>query len=282
MSKTILITGSTDGIGLETAKMLVTQGHRVLLHGRDPAKLENVEKALAALPGGGGVEYHVADLSRMADVEALATAVAERHKQLDVLINNAGVFRTPETITPDGMDVRFAVNTIAPYLLTKRLLPLIGTSGRVINLSSAAQAPVDQEALVGRVRLSDDFAAYAQSKLALTAWSCSLARSFKDHGPAIVAVNPGSMLGTKMVKEGFGTAGGDIRIGANILVRAALADEFATPSGEYFDNDSGRFAPPHPDALDPLKSQEILRVIEVVLVETIQSGQNPLWFRHSS
>ena len=75
--KTILITGSTDGIGLETAKMLVSLGHNVLLHGRSPAKLENVERALSAIADGGQVESYVADLSRMADVEALAKAVAD-------------------------------------------------------------------------------------------------------------------------------------------------------------------------------------------------------------
>jgi hypothetical protein len=73
------------------------------------------------------------------------------------------------------------------------------------------------------------------------------------------------MLGTKMVKEAFGVAGGDIRIGADVLCRAALADEFAGASGQCFDNDSGRFASPHPDAVDPRKSQEVVREIEAVL-----------------
>ena len=88
-----------------------------------------------------------------------------------------------------------------------------------------------------------------------------------DDGPAIVAVNPGSMLGTKMVKQGFGVAGGDIRKGADILVRAALAEEFATASGQYFDNDSSRFGSPHPDALDQKMAAGIVRVVEAVLAE---------------
>ena len=266
MQKTILVTGSTDGIGLETARMLVSLAHTVLLHGRNPAKLEKVERTLSALPDGGRVESYVSDLSRMADVEALAKAVAEKHAELDVLINNAGIFKVSNPKTPDGLDVRFAVNTIAPYLLTQRLLPLLGVSGRVINLSSAAQSTVDPEALVGRSRLSD-MTAYSQSKLALTMWSRSMALSLKDDGPVIIAVNPGSMLGSKMVKEAFGTAGKDIRIGAEILTRAALADEFAAASGRYFDNDSGQFASPHPDALNPQKCEKIVRVIEAVLAE---------------
>lgn len=268
MPKTILITGSTDGIGLATARKLITLGHHVLLHGRNPAKLENARQALSALPGGGRVEGFVADLSRLADVVSLAHAITAKHTPLDVLINNAGVFKTAETTTPDGFDVRFVVNTLAPYLLTQQLMPLLSASGRVINLSSAAQSPVDLDALAGRIRLADDYTAYAQSKLALTMWSRSLALSLNGSGPAIIAVNPGSMLGTKMVTEGFGVAGADIGIGADILVRAALSDEFGEATGRYFDNDMGRFASPHSDALDAQKSQEVVGVIEAILATT--------------
>lgn len=272
MAKKILITGSTDGIGLETAKLLVSQGHTVLLHGRNSAKLDAVEKSLSALSGEGCVERYVADLSRMADVELLAQAVAKNHSKLDVLINNAGVYKTTDTVTSDGLDVRFAVNAIAPYLLTQRLIPLIPKSGRVVNLSSAAQSPVNLDALIGKIHLSEDFTAYAQSKLALTMWSRSLALSLPDHGPVIIAVNPGSLLGSKMVKEAFGVAGSDIRIGAEILTRAALADEFADASGQYFDNDQGQFAAPHPDGLNPQKCQEIVRAIEGILAEIKSSN----------
>ncbi len=267
--KKILITGSTDGIGLETAKMLVSDGHTVLLHGRNPAKLEDVERALSALPGDGRVEGHVADLSRMADVSAFATAVAERPAGLDVLINNAGILQASEKTTPDGFDVRFAVNTLAPYLLARRLSPLLGASGRIVNLSSAAQSPVDPRALAGQTGLAD-MEAYAQSKLALTMWSRHMALAQKADGPVIVAVNPGSMLGSKMVKEAFGVAGGDIRVGADILTRAALSEEFAAASGQYFDNDSGQFAAPHPDALDAGKSERIVGIIETILSEAGQ------------
>lgn len=265
MTKTILITGSTDGIGLETAKMLVSEGHRVLLHGRNPTKLEAAAKSLSTLPG--SVESYVSDLSRMTDVVSLAKAVAENHSTLDVLINNAGVYKTPNTITQDGLDVRFAVNTLAPYLLTQELRPLMSTSGRLINVSSAAQSPVNLEALAGRVQFTEDFTAYAQSKLALTMWSRSLALSPQGDGLTIIAVNPGSMLGSKMVKEGFGVAGGDLRIGADILTRAALTDEFSATSGQYFDNDKGQFASPHADALDPQKCQKVVNAIETLLAD---------------
>lgn len=241
-------------------------GHHILLHGRNPAKLEEVEKSLSALPGDGCVDSYLADLSRFADVEALAKNVSEKHVNLDVLINNAGIFKTPEPVTRDGLDTRFVVNTIAPYLLTQQLLPFLGTSGRVVNLSSAAQSPVNLKALAGQVRLSDG-AAYAQSKLAITMWSRNIAMSLKDKGPAIIAVNPGSKLGTKMVKEAFGVAGRDICTGAEILCRAALDDEFASASGQYFDNDSGQFASLHPDALHPRKSQEMMHAIQKILAD---------------
>ncbi|MEM7128454.1 MAG: SDR family NAD(P)-dependent oxidoreductase [Chloroflexota bacterium] len=272
MPKTILITGATDGIGLETAKTLVSLGHTVLLHGRNPAKLERVEKALSSLPNGGEVESYVADLSDLSAVAALAKAVAERHTGLDVLINNAGVFKISNPTTRDGLDARFVVNTIAPFLLMQRLLALFPSSGRIVNLSSAAQAPVDLQALAGQVKLSDDFAAYAQSKLALTMWSRGMALSLQDNGPLVVAVNPGSMLGTKMVKDAFGASGKDISIGSDILTRAALSDEFATASGQYFDNDTGQFASPHPDAVSSQKIEEIVRAIEAILVKVTQTG----------
>lgn len=268
MQKTILVTGATDGIGLETAKMLVAKGHNVLLHGRNQTKLENVHSTLSALTGGGKVESFIADLSRMADVEKLIKAITSRHKKLDVLINNAGVFVVSQSDTDDGLDVRFAVNTIAPYLLTKKLLPIMEASARVINLSSAAQAPVNLKALKGSLGQLSAGDAYAQSKLALTMWSLHMANSLTTDGPAIIAVNPKSFLGSKMVKQAYGANGHDLRLGADILCRAALSDEFGAASGKYFDNDIGAFASPHPDALNSRKCQELVTVIEEVLAKT--------------
>lgn len=268
MKKTILITGATDGIGLETARMLISQGHNILLHGRSPKKLEQVENSLSSLPNSGRVESYIADLSLISNVEALSKVVSEQHTSIDALINNAGVYRMATPFTEEGLDARFVVNAIAPYHLTQRLLPLLGKSGRVVNLSSAAQAPVNPKALAGQSNLADG-EAYAQSKLAITMWSRHMALLLKDAGPAIIAVNPKSLLGSKMVKEAYGVNGADLRIGADILCRAILTDEFATASGRYFDNDAGRFTSPHPDALNPQKCEEIVRVIERVLAERI-------------
>ncbi len=254
MTKTILITGSTDGIGLLTAKKLAADGHHVLLHGRSHKKLE-----AAASEMDGTIETFSADLSDMAAVEALAADIRARHDRLDVLINNAGVFKTPHPVLDTGLDIRFVVNTFAPYLLTDRLLPIISKAGRVINLSSAAQAPVNLGAMLGKVRLAD-MDAYAQSKLAITIWTREWAKTLPE-GPAMIAVNPGSLLASKMVKEGFGVAGNDMNIGADILIEAALGPRFASASGAYFDNDSGTFANPHPAALDASHAADVMKTI---------------------
>lgn len=264
MPKTILITGSTDGIGLATAKSLRSLGHHVLLHGRNADKLAQASKALKALPGDAQVEAFVADISTLAGAEHLAQQLIDTQDKLDILINNAGVLRAPTPITADGFDVRFAVNTLAPYLLTQRLLPLMHKQSRVVNLSSAAQSPVSIPALRGQKTLND-MDAYAQSKLAITIWSRELAETLSDQGPLIIAVNPGSLLGSKMVKEGFGVAGGDLQIGADILCKAALDEQFATASGLYYDNDSRQFADPHSDALIPEKAAAVMATIEEII-----------------
>ena len=247
-------------------------GHTVLLHGRNQSKLDAVEKILSEQQAKGNWEKYIADLSiKYKMYRVFADAVATQHSEIDVLINNAGVFRTTSSRTPDGLDVRFVVNTLSPYALTKRLLPLLGKSGRVINLSSAAQAPVDLRAMVGKVSLNDG-AAYAQSKLAITTWSRVMGLELKERGPMIVSVNPGSMLGTKMVREAFGVIGGDVLTGANILVKASLSDDFAGAHGRYFDNDAGGFAQPHREALDATKGKELIDAMDKILAGLIKAS----------
>ena len=258
MTKTILITGSTDGIGLLTAKKLAAAGHKVLLHGRNTVKLD-----AAAQDIGGTVETFAADLSDLAQTAKLADEIRAKHSSLDVLINNAGVLKSPQTKTAAGLDIRFVVNTLAPYVLTQKLLPIIPKTGRVVNLSSAAQAAVNVAAMKDG-RALDDMSAYAQSKLAITIWTRELADTLPD-GPLISAVNPGSLLASKMVKEGFGVAGSDLSIGADILIEAALGDSFAGRSGQYFDNDAGTFAPPNPAANDAAHRADVMQAIEALI-----------------
>ncbi|MBD1575282.1 MULTISPECIES: SDR family NAD(P)-dependent oxidoreductase [Vibrio] len=271
MKKVILVTGSTDGIGFETAKKFVEEGHHVLVHGRNPQKLEKVKETLTTLSSKAIVEGYAADLSSLADVEAFAAAVKKDHERLDVLINNAGVYIVPTVTTKDNLDVRFVVNTIAPYLLTKSLLSLFDTTGRIVNLSSRAQAPVNLNALVSSDAQMDDGSAYAQTKLAITMWSVYLAEQLKGKGPSVVAVNPASFLGSKLVKEAYGMQGNDLGIGADILHRAALSEEFADATGKYFDNDDGRFTTPHSDAMNKAKNEKVVAVIDSVLAEKLTS-----------
>ncbi|MEL6565285.1 MAG: SDR family NAD(P)-dependent oxidoreductase [Pseudomonadota bacterium] len=261
MTKTILITGSTDGIGLLTARKLAAAGHKILLHGRSTTKLE-----AAAADVGGDVETYAADLSDLTAVRQLAQDVRDKQGQLDVLINNAGVLKTPKAVLENGQDIRFVVNTLAPYLLTELLLPIMPAAGRVVNLSSAAQAPVNVDAMRGTVPLAD-MDAYAQSKLAITIWTREWAKTRPD-GPVMVAVNPGSLLASKMVKDGFGVAGNDLNIGADILIDAALGPRFADATGAYFDNDGGGFSNPHAAALDAQHARDVMATIKHILSQT--------------
>lgn len=265
MNKTILITGSTDGLGLATGHKLAALGHNVILHGRNAEKLQQAQAELEGLGHLGKVFGYVADLSNMTNVEALANTVIDNHPRLDVLINNAGVFKVPSTRTSDGLDVRIAVNTLAPYLLGRLLLPVMSNQGRVVNLSSAAQSPIDLSFISGDLEVSDDFSAYAQSKLALTMWSQQLGNTRSGDAPSNIAVNPGSLLATKMVKDGFNTSGNDLGIGVDILTRAALSDEFDAASGRYFDNDKGQFSAPHIDAANPAKVSAVVDTVERVI-----------------
>jgi len=258
MNKTILLTGGTDGIGLKTAEKLLAKGHTLLLHGRSENKLQNVKQALVQ------TTLFVADLSDLSEVVKFAENVKRKFSHIDTLINNAGVFKVPDTKNADGLDVRFVVNTLAPYLLTNRLLPVMGHSSRVINLSSAAQARVDLSALNGALTLADG-EAYAKSKLAITMWSFHLAQCLGDKGPVVIAVNPASFLGSKMVKAAYGSQGKDVNIGADVLVSASLDDKFSKATGRYFDNDIGVFADPHPDALNNHMNDALINEMKSIL-----------------
>lgn len=261
LSKVILVTGASDGIGLAVAKKLALQGHKVLMHGRNLDKLMNAKKELlAGVNPDAMVETYLADLSDLQQVRVLAKEIIARHHKIDVLINNAGIFKTSNPITDAGLDVRFVVNTLAPYLLMQLLMPLLNNESRVINLSSAAQSTVNLNALKGDEIIHEDFDAYAQSKLAITMWSKVLGE--QADMPIIISVNPGSLLATKMVKDGFGMAGKDINIGVNILIELSLEEEHSKASGWYFDNDLGEFSSPHVDALDSEKCHAVIEEIQ--------------------
>ncbi|MCZ8528182.1 SDR family NAD(P)-dependent oxidoreductase [Alteromonas sp. PRIM-21] len=262
--KTILITGATDGIGLETAKMLAKEGHNLFLHGRSQGKLDNVKGALEAQFPKSSITVLQADLSLFDDVKKLAVELKANTDRLDILINNAGVFSIENPITAAGLDARFMVNTIAPYMLTLSLVDVMDEHSRVINVSSAAQAPVNFAALRGETQLSDG-AAYAQSKLGITMWTAYLGEKYQLNGPKMVSVNPKSLLGSKMVKDAYGIAGGDLKEGAKIFIEAALSERFANVAGDYFDNDHNTFASPHPFASYATNRQALISELEAII-----------------
>lgn len=257
MKKTILITGSTDGVGKLTATNLAKEGHEIYLHGRNPEKLSAVISEIKVLSGNENIKGYIADFSDLDAVRQLASQINNELPKVDVLINNAGIYKSPSSVNKDGLDMRFVVNYFAPYILTNELLPVLkkGTDARVINLSSAAQASVSMEALSGEEKLSVG-ETYAQSKLALAMWSFYLAQAVDD--VAVIAVNPGSLLNTKMVKEAFGNSWSSVDKGADILCALATSHEFRGITGKYFDNDRGTFGMLHPDAYDEAEINKLI------------------------
>lgn len=262
--KTICITGSTDGIGKLAALQLAKAGHQLILHGRNATKLENSISEIKSASGNKQITGVVADLANLDSVREMIQELLQKVTALDVLINNAGVFKSGATYNDQGIDLRFAVNYFAPYVLTSGLIPLLkkGNQPRLINLSSAAQAPVSLDALAGNEGLKEQ-QAYAQSKLALTMWSFDLARKESDIN--VIAVNPGSLLNTKMVQQAYGQHWSSADKGAEILYRLTTDPQFADSSGKYFDNDQGSFNQAHPDAYDAEKIEKLIATTQHIL-----------------
>lgn len=258
MKKTVLITGSTDGIGKLAANNLARDGHTVCLHGRQPEKLAAAVSEIKSITGNESIKGFLADFSDLEAVKRMAAQINKELPEIDILINNAGIFKSPEASIKGRLDIRFAVNYYAPYILTRNLMPLLnnGTDPRIINLSSAAQAPVSLEALLGKKRISPE-EGYAQSKLALTMWSFYLAENRPQI--SVIAVNPGSLLNTKMVAEAYGRHWSPADKGADILYNLAISEDYKGVTGKYFDNDRGSFAQAHPDAYSKQKIDQLIQ-----------------------
>ncbi|WP_344930155.1 SDR family NAD(P)-dependent oxidoreductase [Aquimarina addita] len=262
--KTILITGSTDGIGKLTAIKLVKSGYQILLHGRNIEKLNNTVSEIKKLSKNEKINGFVSDLSDFRSIQKMITDITKEHSEIDILINNAGVFKSNIQQNKDSLDIRFAVNYFAPYMLTNGLIPLLKNSNspRVINLSSAAQSTVSLEALKGNEKISTQ-EAYSQSKLALTMWSFYLSQKIDFLN--VVAVNPGSLLNTKMVQEAYGQYWSSADKGADILYELAISEKYADSNGKYFDNDKGTFSNAHNDAYNQEKITRLISETNKIL-----------------
>jgi NAD(P)-dependent dehydrogenase (short-subunit alcohol dehydrogenase family) len=255
MNKTIFITGSTDGIGKLAAAKLAKDGHSVYLHGRNPQKLSSVISELQESTGNEKIGGFVSDLSDLEEVRMMVEKIKLSVPQIDVLINNAGVFKSKKNLASNGLDIRLVVNHLSPYLITEGLLELLKPGSRIINLSSAAQASVTADFFHKNTSFADR-SAYAQSKLALTMWSFDLAKTLKDIG--VIALNPGSLLNTRMVQEAFGKHWSPADKGADIIYDLAILDKYQGETGKYFDNDAGNFGQAHEDAYDEKKIEDLM------------------------
>lgn len=233
MAQLILVTGATDGIGKETARILVDRGARVVVHGRTQEKAEAARSELEHASGRALPPAVHADLANLDEVRALAASLGA--EPLDVLVNNAGVFMKTRKLTPDGRELTMAVNHDAPFLLTHLLLPALkkAPQGRIVNVSSIAHGrghidlhDVDME------KRFDGYVAYAASKLANVLFSVELARRLQGTRVTVNALHPG-VVSTKLLTAGFNMSGPDSHAdGAATSVHLALDDVKAT--GKYF------------------------------------------------
>jgi NAD(P)-dependent dehydrogenase (short-subunit alcohol dehydrogenase family) len=234
--KTILVTGSTDGIGRETARRLAAEGARVLVHGRTRDKAEAAAAALREEAGHDRFEAVAGDFASLAEVRALAADVARRHAKLDALVNNAGIYARERGLSADGIELTLAVNHFAPFLLTHLLIDALA-GGRVVFVSSnvhrSAAAP-DLDDLA-RATSWDGYAAYADSKLMNVLAAFELARRLAPRAITVNAMHPG-VIGTKLLRGGFGGMGGaGVDRGAAGEVKLAIDPALDGVTGRYYD-----------------------------------------------
>ncbi len=266
--RTVLVTGSTDGIGFETARQLLATGMHVLVHGRSEAKATRQANALASRVPGGKSTPVWGDLSRMREVVALAEQVRLVAPVLDVLINNAGIYAQRRAITEDGFELTMAVNHFAPYLLTRLVGPSVSKApaGRIVTVSSMAHqsGDIDLDDLMFENGF-DAYSAYATSKLANILFTRALATRLAGASSTRSSLSGTSSSGTsssgtsssrtsssrtdvtanclhpgvidtKLLHAGFRIKGSSVEKGARTSVYLATSEKVAGVSGKYFDN----------------------------------------------
>ncbi len=257
-----VVTGANSGIGLEIALGLARRGVRVVMLCRDAARGKAAQKWLQQEAPGARTELLLADLSSVRNVRAAAASLRAYYEHIDILVNNAGLFTPRRAVTPDGQEQMFAVNYLAPFLLTLELLPLLQRAprGRIVNIGSASadQARLDCGDL--SARFGSMLRAYGQSKLALQIFTVELARRLQGSNIVVNCVHPGT------VATRIGAVGGWVgllwcvlrpflrsaRHGAQTALKLALASElmpaWADWSGQYVK--PGGLAQPNQQAED--------------------------------
>jgi NAD(P)-dependent dehydrogenase (short-subunit alcohol dehydrogenase family) len=235
--KTILVTGATDGLGRALAHRLAGLGATVLIHGRDPVRIRETEDEVRRATGSDRLRSYRADFASLDDVSRMAEEVVAREHRLDVLINNAGIgTNVPgggrRMESSDGYELRFAVNYLAGYLLTRRLVDLLAASApaRIVNVSSAGQMAIDFD----DVMLERDYSgvrAYCQSKLAQVLFTFALADELRDAGVTVTCLHPATYMPTKIVASPVST----LDEGVSATLQLAVDPAFRDITGVYYD-----------------------------------------------
>jgi NAD(P)-dependent dehydrogenase (short-subunit alcohol dehydrogenase family) len=236
-SKIVLVTGATDGLGLGVALDLAKRGHTVIVHGRDAARIARAVERVREAGGGREVRSYKADFSSLAEVRAMAREVIEREERLDVLLNNAGIGTdipggNIRQTSRDGLELRFAVNYLAPFLLTQLLLPLLERSApsRIVNVSSIGQAAVDfADPMLERGY--SGVRAYCQSKLAQVLFTFDLADKLDPSHVTVTALHPATYMPTKIVPSPTST----LKEGVDATVRLAVDPSLEGVTGRFYD-----------------------------------------------
>ncbi len=232
-----LVTGATSGVGRVVARRLGRDGWTVLAHGRDEARGAALVREIES--AGGKARFYRADLSSLAGVRRLAATVAGDHPLLHLLVNNAGIGSgspgAGREASADGFELRFAVNYLAGFLLTRLLLPnlLAAAPSRVVNVASLGQRDIDFDdvQLERRYAGSD---AYRQSKLAQILFTIDLAEELKDRGVAVTALHPATYMDTFMVRQAGHTPISTVDEGADAIMNLAVGEAGRNRSGEFF------------------------------------------------
>jgi NAD(P)-dependent dehydrogenase (short-subunit alcohol dehydrogenase family) len=273
---TILITGATDGLGKALAVELARAGATVLVHGRDDDRGGATLREIREETGSDRSRWYRADLASLDEVRALAERVRTEHARLDVLVNNAGIGTVEagdaqRLESRDGYELRFAVNYLAPFLLTRLLLPTLldSTPSRVVNVSSAGQAPIDFDDVMLEHGY-DGVRAYCQSKLALVMLTLDLADELAGQSVTANCLHPGTYMPTKMV-IGAGISPLDSLESGVRATRRLIADaELDGVSGCYFDR--LREARALPQAYDPEARRRLRELSEQLAGLTAAAG----------